>query len=172
MSLDDQLLIRLTVHAPFIDVLLRFRQQKVALTTDISRIYMYRAVLLPESLCDLHSLVWRRQKHEELKDYRMTRLTFGVADASFTANMAIKTNTMQYEHSHPRAALAVQKTLYVDDGLTGADSILEAINLHKELQELFCKGGFLLKKWNSNKPEALHHLPMHLLGQGTTKELL
>ena len=45
-SLNDHLLIGPTVHAPLIDVLLRFRQHRVALTTDVSR--MYRAVLLPE----------------------------------------------------------------------------------------------------------------------------
>ena len=56
-SLNDHLLIGPTVHAPLIDVLLRFRQHRVALTTDVSR--MYRAVLLPEDQRDLHRFVWR-----------------------------------------------------------------------------------------------------------------
>ena len=41
-------------------------------------------------------------------------------------------------------------SFYVDDGLTGADSIDEAITLQKQLQTLFAKGGFLLRRWNSN----------------------
>ena len=65
----------------------------------------------------------------------------------------------------------VQKSLYVDDGLTGASSVSGAIELQKELQELFNKGGFLLRKWKSNEPEALRHLPEHLVEQKTTKEL-
>ena len=44
-SLNDQLLVGPTVHSPLIDVLLRFRRHKVALATDVSR--MYRAILLP-----------------------------------------------------------------------------------------------------------------------------
>ena len=59
----------------------------------------------------------------------------------------------------------------MNDGLTGATSVSEAIELQKELQQLFNKGGFLLRKWKSNEPEALRHLPVHLIEQGTTREL-
>ena len=114
------------------------------MTTDISSIY--RAVLLPEATHDLHRFVWRRHEHSELKDYPMTRLTFGVSASSFAANMAVRTNAIQNERTHPRAALAVEKSFYVDDGLTGADSVSEAVTLQKELQQLFDKGGFLLRK--------------------------
>ena len=58
VSLNDLLLVGPTVHPPLVDVLLRFRQHRVALTTDVSR--MYRAVLLPPSDQDLHRFVWRR----------------------------------------------------------------------------------------------------------------
>ena len=55
VSLNDQLLVGPMVHTPLIDVILRFRQYMVALTTDISR--MYSAVLLPEAQRDLHRFV-------------------------------------------------------------------------------------------------------------------
>ena len=86
--LKDQLLIGPTVHASLLDVLLHFQTHKVALTTDISR--MYHAVLLPIDQCDLHRFVWRRAPHDILKDYRITRLTFGASASSFVANMAVK----------------------------------------------------------------------------------
>ena len=105
VSLNDQLLVGPTVHAPLIDVLIRFRLNPVAVTADVSR--MYRAVLLPETQRDLHRFVWRRNEHEKLKDYRMTRLTFGVSASSFAANMAIKQNAVTHEGSHPRAARVV-----------------------------------------------------------------
>ena len=46
VSLNDQLLVGPTVHPSLIDVLLRSRKYRIALMTDVSR--MYRAVLLPE----------------------------------------------------------------------------------------------------------------------------
>ena len=58
VSLNDQLLVGPTVHAPLINVLLRFRRHKIALAMDISRIY--HAILLPESQRNLHRFIWRR----------------------------------------------------------------------------------------------------------------
>ena len=62
--LNDQLLIGPMVHDPLIDVLLRFRWYRLAMTTDISKIYL--AVLLPESQCDFHRFVWQKNDHDTL----------------------------------------------------------------------------------------------------------
>ena len=145
VSLNDQLLVGPTVHAPLLDVLLRFRRHKIALATDISR--MYRAVLLPKDQRDLHRFVWRENGRGEVRDFRMTRLTFGVSASSFAANMAVKHNAILHAQSHPRAASAVHNSFYVDDGLTGAKSIPEAIELQKsfrkclEKEDFYCENG-------------------------------
>ena len=71
-SLNKQFMIGPTVHSPLIDVLLSFRNFRIAMTTDVSRVY--RAVLLPEEQRDLHRFVWRDDPKEPLKEYRMTQL--------------------------------------------------------------------------------------------------
>ena len=76
VSLNDTLLVGPTVHPPLVDVLLRFRLHRVALTTDVSR--MYRGIELPLLDRDLHRFVWRDDISEPVRDYRMTRVTFGV----------------------------------------------------------------------------------------------
>ena len=48
--------------------------------------------------------------------------------------MVVRTNAVQNKGKHTRAALAVKKFLYMDDGLTGADSVSEANTLQKKLQ--------------------------------------
>ncbi len=161
ISLNDQLLVGPTVHAPLIDVLLRFRWHRIGLSTDVSR--MYRAVLLPSNERDLHRFVWRRQPNEALKDYRMTRVTFGVASSSFAANMSVKQNAFDHAGDFPLAAAAVHNSFYVDDGLVGADTLSEAVCLQKQLQSLFGLAGFLLRKWKASVPAALQHLPPDLL---------
>ena len=70
VSLNDKLLVGPTVHSSLVDVLIRFRLNRIALTTDVSR--MYRMILLEESDKDLHRFVWRRDASEPLCDYRMT----------------------------------------------------------------------------------------------------
>ena len=169
-SLNDHLLIGPTVHPTLVDVLLRFRSHRVALTTDVSR--MYRAVLLPEQQKDLHRFVWRTDDTQPLRDFRMTRLTFGVSASSFAANMAMKQNALDHASAYPLAAQAVVDSFYVDDGLTGADSISEARELQTQLHELFSMGGFVLRKWKSSDPKTLIDVPSHLLDQQPTQEIV
>ncbi len=119
-------------------------------------------IALSESDRDLHRFIWRSSPNETLKDYRMTRLTFGVSASSFIVNMCVKQNALDLLMDFPLAAKAVDDSFYVDDGLTGADSIDQAVKLHHELQSLFTKGGFLLRKWNSNESEVLQHIDPEL----------
>ena len=107
---------------------------------------MYRAVSLPKEQRDLHRLLWSEDPHQSVKDYRMTRLMFGVSTSCLAANMALKQNAINHSQSHPQAYEAVLKSFYVDDGLMGVDSVDEAIRLRKELQELFSLGSFKLRK--------------------------
>ena len=159
-SLNDTLLVGPTVHPPLVDVLLRFRLHVVALTADVSK--MYRAIELTDTDKDLHRYVWRSSPHENLKDYRMTRVTFGVSASSFAANMAVKRNAIDYSHEYPMAAEVVQKSFYVDDCLTGAIDSKLALTLQRQLTELFARGGFVLRKWNSNDPSVLEKIPVEL----------
>ena len=160
VSMNDTLLVGPTVHSSLVDVLLRFRLHRVALIADVSR--MYRAIVLSKSDRDFHRFVWRSSPNDSLKDYRMTRLTFGVSASSFIANMCVKQNSLDFAVDFPLAAKAVDDSFYVDDGLTGADSIDQAIELYHQLQGLFDKGGFLLRKWHSNEPEVLQHIDPEL----------
>ena len=157
VSLNDTLLVGPTVHSTPIDVLLRFRFHSVALTMDVSRIY--RAVELTSSDRDLHRFVWRCRLDKPLQYYRMTRVTFGVSASSFTANMSVKQNTLDFALDYPQAVDAVENSFNIDDGLTGAESVEEAIELQGQLQDLFSRGGVLLRKWNSSKPTVLQHIP-------------
>ena len=88
----------------------------------------------------------------QLRDYRMTHATFGVSASCFAANIAVKQNALELKKKYPQAAEAVLKSFYVDDGLSGTDTVQLAIVLQ---QDLFLHGGFLLKKWNSRHPAVL-----------------
>ena len=60
------------------------------------------------------------------------------------------------------AAKVVEKSIYVDDCLAGADDITTAIALHKQLLDLFQRGCFLLRKWNTSDPDVLDAIPLDL----------
>ena len=88
----------------------------------------------------------------------MTHITFGVSASPFATNMAVRQNAIDHISEFPLAPEAVLISFYVDDCLTGADSIDEAISLQKQLQTLFAKGGFLLRRWNSNTPSVVKQI--------------
>ena len=142
-----------TVHPPLVDVLMRFRKDRVAMVADVS--HMYRAVRLMGPDKDLHRFVWRDSPNNVLKDYRMTRVTFGVSASSFIANMCVQQNAIDHGAQYPKAAKQVKTSFYVDDYLGGADSRDEAVELQEEMHSLFNRGGFLLRKWNCSDPAVL-----------------
>ena len=106
--------------------------------------------------------MWRSDPKDPLRDYRMTRITFGVSTSSFKANMAIKQNAIDHAQEYPLAAEVVKKSFYVDDCLSGAASRDLALKLEQQLSGLLSRGGFLLRKWNSNGPLVLQSTPEEL----------
>ena len=82
------------MHSSLVGALLTFHCHTIPFTADVS--CMYRAVLIPETQGDLHCFVRRESSREPLIDYRMTRLTFGVLASPFTANVAVKHNTIDF----------------------------------------------------------------------------
>ena len=87
VSLNDQLLVGLTVHPPINDVLIRIRRHTYVLTTDVSN--MYRTISLAPEDRDYHRLLWRDKPTDPVTDYRMTTVTFGVASAAFLATNSV-----------------------------------------------------------------------------------
>ena len=160
VSLINPLLVGPTVHSCLVDVLLQFPLHRIALTTDVSQ--MYGAVELIESDRDYHPFLWRCNPDQPLRDYRMTRITFGVYASPFAANMAVRQNAIDHIGEFPLTAEAVLTSFYFDDSLTGADSIDEAISMQKQLQTLFAKGRFFLRRWNSNTPSVVEPINSEL----------
>ena len=90
---------------------------------------MYRTITLLPLDRDLHQFIQKGSPDIPLEDFRMTQVTFGVSTSSFIANMYIKQNALDHALSYFLAANAVEDSFYVNDGLTGADSIQEAVEL-------------------------------------------
>ena len=166
VSLNDLLLVSPTVHPQLVDVRVRFRMHRIALVADENK--MYRAVELPTTDRNLHRFVWRDDPGDILKDYRMTRVTFGVSSSAFIAKICVKRNASDFAHKYPIASKIVNDSFYVDDCLTGADSVEEAVETHKQLQGLFSEAEFLLRKWNSSNPTVLQFIPKELHNSQTS----
>ena len=113
-------------------------------------------------LVDVLLCFWRKSLKDPILEYQMTHVIFGVSASSFILNMAIKQNADDHANEYPLAAKVVHESFYVDDSLTGADTIEDAQKLKQQLQDLFACGGFLLHNWNCSEPFVIEHLPPNL----------
>ena len=89
----------------------------------------------------------------------------------FRGKYGAETSVIDHKESHPQAYQVVLDSFYIDDGLIGADSIEDAIELRKELQEPFSLGGFTLRKWNASEWQVLASIPEDLVDPKTMQEI-
>ena len=76
--------------------------------------------------------------------------------------MAVMQNVLDIALQYPLPVKAVDASFYLDNTVTGADSIKGAVALQQQVQELFDCGGLTLHKWNSSNPAVLRHVPDEL----------
>ncbi len=132
---------------------------------------MYRAVGLDPNDRDFHRFRWRNDPDEDIQEYRMNRVTFGITSAPFLATKSILQLAEENQTSFPQAAKAVKEAFYVDDGLPSVKTQEEAIRLYQQLQQLFQKGAFKLHKWDSNSPEVLNAIPEEIRSVKATSSI-
>ncbi|KAL1448490.1 hypothetical protein WDU94_002724 [Cyamophila willieti] len=97
---------------------------------------------------------------------------------SFLAQRVVQQLVSDEGDNFPRAAQVIASSIYVDDVVTGADSVQTACALKEELTSLMGKGGFELRKWASSHLEVLADLPgdmcesVHSLGDTDSLKVL
>jgi hypothetical protein len=65
----------------------------------------------------------------------------------------------QLAHEFPHASKVLLENMYMDDILTGTNTLEDAITLRYNLINVLDKGGFALAKWSSNDDSILSGLP-------------
>ena len=160
VSLNDLLEAGPTLHPNLDQILIRFRQYKVALSGDIGK--MYREVILSQPDRQLHRFLWRETTDQPISSFCMNRVTFGVTSSPYVAVRALQQTAADFSTPSARASQHIHNSFYVDDLLAGAESSAEAIGLYTELREVLAKGGFDLKKWRSSSAEVLKAIPTEL----------
>ena len=130
-------------------VILRFRENAVAISGDISK--MYHRILIPERDQHVHRFLWRNMETNRDPDvYVKTVLTFGDKPAPAMAQIALRKTAEQEIDVHPEAAETLKRNTYMDDICDSVTSLEKAEKLTDELDTVLAKGGFKVKGWVSN----------------------
>ncbi|KAK7926338.1 hypothetical protein WMY93_008648 [Mugilogobius chulae] len=155
-SLNKELLQGPDLTNSLLGVLLRFRQEQVAVMADIEG--MFHQVRVNEEDSNLLRFLWwpNGDVSQPLQQYRMKVHLFGAVSSPSCANFALKKTADDNKHSYSATAVeTIKSNFYVDDCLKSVPTEKSAIHLVKELTQLCAEGGFKLTKWISNSRSVL-----------------
>ncbi|XP_055916655.1 uncharacterized protein LOC129949299 [Eupeodes corollae] len=157
-SLNDRLLVGPKLQSSIIDLVLKWRTHRVTFTADIEKMYRQILVSFPDRYYQL--IMWREQKTSPVRIYKMNTVTFGTASAPYLAIKILKRVADDEEANFPEGAKVVREDMYVDDLISGADSIIEARTKRDEARKLLASAGLNLRKWTSNTKELIEDIPV------------
>ncbi|XP_076660786.1 uncharacterized protein LOC143364212 [Halictus rubicundus] len=155
ISLNDAQLIGRPVQDELFSILIRFREHRIVLSADIAK--MYRQVLVRPEDRKYQQILWRFSEDESIRAYSLNTVTYGTASASYLATRALQQVGKDCSQSHPSASEKILKDFYVDDLLTGCETVKEAAELRDSLTRVLAQAGFPLRKWASNDPKVISH---------------
>ncbi|XP_026467748.1 uncharacterized protein LOC113371335 [Ctenocephalides felis] len=156
ISLNDVLYTGQKLQQDIFTILLRFRSYIYVMTADIVK--MFRQIRVNEEHQNLQRILWRENIHDKIKCFNLSTVTYGTACAPYLAIRWLNQLVLDEGESFPSASRAVQHDCYVDDIISGANSLEEAIKLKEELIQLFNRGNFQLHKWAANNSSIIDSL--------------
>ncbi|KAL0818485.1 hypothetical protein ABMA28_008940 [Loxostege sticticalis] len=171
-SLNDALMIGPTLQPELRHLLIRWRKYPICLGADIVK--MYRQVKVADQDTDYQRLLWCDQWYGEdedndnvegirktkanIQEYRLLRVTFGTASAPYLAVKTLQQLAHDEGELYPETAKKIISDFYVDDFLSGCQTVEEGLQIYRELNIMMEKGGFELQKWMTNDGELLERL--------------
>ncbi|XP_062538341.1 uncharacterized protein LOC134206628 [Armigeres subalbatus] len=157
LSLNDVLFVGPVVQSELFSIMLRFRTHKIAFTADISK--MYRQILITPEHQHYQRIFWREQVSDPLRVLELDTVTYGTASAPYQATRCLAQLAEEERDEYPIAARIITREVYMDDMLSGAETVSEAIEAQRQLKQLLARGGFPIHKWCSNSLEFLQQVP-------------
>ncbi|XP_068738151.1 uncharacterized protein, partial [Montipora capricornis] len=161
-SLNDQLLQGPDLTSNLTGVLLRFRQEPIALVADVEQ--MFHQVRVKPEDCDILRFLWWEYSDftKGVVDHQMLVHLFGASSSPCCASFALKKTENDNKSSFDVLTIdTVNRNFYVDDCLKSVSTVPEAHRLVSQLSNLLAQGGFHLTKWISNCREVLKSIPAH-----------
>ncbi|XP_064647111.1 uncharacterized protein LOC135499967 [Lineus longissimus] len=166
-SLNDNLLQGPDLTNNLLGVLMRFRQEPVALQCDIKKMFLNFRVN-PEHRDMLRFLWWPDGDLEkEPTIYRMNVHLFGATSSPGCANFALRRMAEDYEDEFGSVISDfVKRNYYMDDGIGSTKTDEEAIGLFTKNKAMCGKIGLELHKVLSNSPGVMQSIAKEDLAQG------
>ncbi|XP_015186017.1 PREDICTED: uncharacterized protein LOC107071493 isoform X2 [Polistes dominula] len=154
LSLNSTLLVGPTIQDTQVEHLLRFRTYRYVLTANIEK--MYRQIWIHPDDRKYQRIFWFHNK--QICTFELNTVTFGLVSAPFLAMRTIKQLAKDEGANYPLGAEILNRDLYVDDLITGADNVETLGKIRDQIIEILKRGGFNMRQWSSNFRPVLKNL--------------
>lgn len=161
ISLNEILLNGPILQPELFDTLLHFRTYVIAFSADVNK--MYRRIVVHPDDRYLQTILWRDNPSYPIQKYQLTTLTYGTTPAAYIATKCLQVLAKNIESKQPEVAQAIASEFYMDDLLTGANSVKAAISKQKQIQATLDSAHLPLRKYVSNSKEFLDSLDTNLI---------
>ncbi|XP_059058147.1 uncharacterized protein LOC131851643 [Achroia grisella] len=166
VSLNSLLLTGPDLLQSLFDILLRFREGKVAMTADIKEMFPRFKIIKQDR--DAQRFLWRDNPNVPITTYRMSSMIFGAVSSPFTAIYMKNKNALEVKDQYPEAVHGIVYDTYMDDYIGSVDSSDRAAQLAVDIVHVHARAGLEMRGWVSNDPNALRLLPKHLLSESVS----
>ncbi|XP_076648090.1 uncharacterized protein LOC143356360 [Halictus rubicundus] len=154
LSLNDQLETGPDLLQSLPGVLIRFRQESVAVKADIKD--MFLRVKVRQEDRGAQRFLWRGNARDvEPHVYEMTSLIFGAKSSPCSAMYIKDENAKSFANQYPGAAKSIIKNSYMDDFLASRATVQEAACLVRDVEKINVNANFEMHGWVSNEERAL-----------------
>lgn len=154
LSLNDVQYTGPSLQDDIFSILLRFRKYRYVMTGDISK--MYRMILINKEQRRYQRIFWRSNSDKDIECYQLNTVTFGTASAPYLAVRCLLQLAYENKEHFKLASEVIERDFYMDDLLTGSDTVQQLLQIQKEVTCILASAGFNLRKWLTNKPELLN----------------
>ena len=137
-------------------VLLRFREERVDFTEDISK--MFYSIKIPLRDQMTHLFLWKDLVIEKGPDtYAITAVNMGDRPSATIAIVALKKTAERKQKELPEAGKTISDNSYMDDIIDSVPNQQEATKRTREIEEILNTGNFKIKEWAMTGMEKLNH---------------
>ena len=142
-------------------ILLRFRLQPIGIVSDVEKAFLQIGLSMPDR--NVTRFLWLKDpsmpvSHSNLVTYRFCRVPFGIIASPF---LLAATVDQHLERQKTPVCDDIRRSIYVDNVITGSDSVVNATQYYEQAKEVFGQASMNLREWATNDPALLSAIPDH-----------
>ncbi|XP_067217199.1 uncharacterized protein [Linepithema humile] len=157
ISLNGLQMIGPTIQEDLFALLVRFRTHPFVISADVHK--MYRQVLVNPEQRSLQRILWQSKDTDPIQTFELNTLTYGTASAPFLATRCLLELANHIKEQMPEVSKVIRRDFYIDDLLTGTNTIEQVIDVRQKVSQVLETAGFQLRKWASNEHTLIQDIP-------------